>query len=78
MGNYNIKLIKLVCVILRQLMATKQLLISVADGLMKNIKPGRTKPQVAVRLDHRCCFWRLRLWHDLAVGESYRDGDLQI
>ena len=61
MGDYNIMRIELACFILRQFMATKQLLIAVADGLMKNIKPRRAKPQVAIRLDHRCCFWRLRL-----------------
>ena len=70
--------IELAGFILRQFMAAGQLSIAVADGPMHHIKAPRTGPQVAIRLARRGVLWRLMLHPDLAFGESYMDGDLQI
>jgi hypothetical protein len=35
-------------------------------------------PQADICLTHRRVLWRLLLHPDLAFGESYMDGDLQI
>lgn len=70
--------IELAGFILRQFMAAGQLSIAVADGPMHHIKAPRTGPQVAIRLARRGILWRLMLHPDLAFGESYMDGDLQI
>lgn len=69
---------KLACFILRQFMAAGHLSIAVADGPMHHIKARRTGPQVAIRLARRGVLWRLMLQPDLAFGECYMDGDLQI
>ena len=59
-------------------MAAGHFSIAVADGLMHHIKARCTQPQVSIRLAHRGVLWRLILQPDLAFGECYMDGDLQI
>ena len=68
----------LACFILRQFMAVGRLSIAIADGPMQHIKACDSGPDVAIRLAHRGVLWRLILCPDLAFGESYMDGDLQI
>ena len=69
---------KLACFILRQFMATGHLSIAAADDPIHHIRARRTWPQVAIRLARRGVLWRLMLQPDLAFGECYMDGDLQI
>jgi cyclopropane-fatty-acyl-phospholipid synthase len=45
---------------------------------MQHIKACDSGPDVGIRLAHRGVLWRLILCPDLAFGESYMDGDLQI
>ena len=68
----------LACFIPRQVTAVERLSIAIADGPIQHIKASDSGPDVAIRLAHRGVFWRLTLCPDLAFGESYIDGDLQI
>ena len=70
--------IKLACFILSQFMAVGRLSIAIADGPMQHIKASDSGPDITIRLAHRGVLWRLILCPDLAFGESYMDGDLQI
>ena len=63
---------------LRQFLAVGQLSIALSDGPMHPITAGTAGPQAAIRLTHRRVLWWLMLHPDLAFGESYMDGDLQI
>ena len=52
--------------------------IAIADGPMQHIKASDSRPDAAIHLAHRGVLWRLILCPNLAFGESYMDGDLQI
>ena len=71
-------LIRFAQYVLRQFLAVGQLSIALGDGPMHPITTGMAGPQAAIRLTHRQVLWRLMLHPDLAFGESYMDGDLQI
>jgi hypothetical protein len=45
---------------------------------MQPITASMAVPQADICLTHRRVLWRLLLHPDLAFGESYMDGDLQI
>ena len=76
--GYNFMRMGLACFILSQFMAVRRLSIAIADGPMQHIKASDTGPDVAIRLAHRGVLWRLILCSDLAFGESFMNGDLQI
>ena len=71
-------LIRFAQYVLHQFSAVGQLSIALGDGPMPPITAGTAGPQAAIRLTHRRVLWRLMLHPDLAFGESYMDGDLQI
>ena len=71
-------LIRFAQYVLHQFLAVGQLSIALGDGPMHPITAGTAGPQAAIRLTHRRVLWRLMLHPDLAFGESYMDGDLQI
>ena len=64
--------------VLRQFIAVRHLSIALGDGPMHLITAGTAGPQAAIHLTHRRVLWRLTLHPDLAFGESYIGGDLQI
>ena len=68
----------LACSILRQLMAVGRLSIAIADGPMQHIKANDSGSDVAIHPAHRGVLWQLILCPNLAFGESYMDGVLQI
>ena len=68
----------LACFILRQFMAVGRLSIAVVAGLMRYINGNDSRPSFTIHLAHRGVLWRFILCPDLAFGESYMDGDLQI
>ena len=68
----------LACFNLRQFMVVGQLSIAIADGPVQHIKACDSGPDFAIRLAHRGVLWRLLLCPDLAFGERYMDGNLQI
>ena len=71
-------LIRFAQYVLRQFLAVGQLSIALGDGPMHHVTAGTAGPQAAIRLTHRRVLWRLMLHPDLAFGENYMDGDLQI
>ena len=64
--------------VLRQFVDVGQLSILLDDGPMHFKTASTAGPQAAIRFTHRRVLWRLTLHTDLAFGESYMDGDLQI
>ena len=71
-------LIRFAHYVLHQFLAVGQLSTAFGDGPMHPVTAGTTGPQAAIRLTYRRVLSRLMLHSDLAFGESYMDGQLQI